>query len=136
MNRIYEELKSAVVLAPVSVNTETEKTTDYISGAEFESIDFHVQLASLPKTQTLTVALYAADDAEGTNAAKIDEKTFTASAALTKVLAIVSAEVTGDRKPYYGVKFQHDAGDAVICSVTANARPLYRPAENDLVLSL
>lgn len=136
MNRIYEELKSSVVLAPVSVNSETEKTTDYISGAECDSIDFHVQLASLPKTKTLTVALYAADDDEGTNATKVDEKVFTASDDLTKVLAIVSVEVAGNGKPYYGVKFQHNAGAAVICSVTANARTIYRPAENELVLSL
>ena len=136
MNRIYEELESSVVLAPASVNSATETTTDYVSGAKFDSIDFHVQLASLPDTKILSVALYAADDASGTNAVKVGETTFTASGALTKVLAVVSADVAGDRKPYYGVKFQHDAGSPVICAVSAHGRTIYGPAANARVLTL
>lgn len=136
MNRICEELESKVVLAPASVATDTETTTAFVSGAEYSSIDFHVLLASLPNEKALTVALYTADDVSGTNAAKIGEGTFTADGALTKVLAVVSARVTGDRQLYYGVKFQHNAGSGVICSVTANCAPIFRPAGNDWVLIL
>lgn len=136
MNRIYEEIETSVVMAPASVSTATETATDYVSGAKFSTIDFHVLLASLGEDKTLSVALYAADSAAGANAVKIGETTFTAAEALTKVAAIVSADVSGDRKSYYGVKFQHDAGAGVICAVTANGRTVYRPASNARVLTL
>ncbi|MPM55556.1 hypothetical protein SDC9_102353 [bioreactor metagenome] len=95
-----------------------------------------MQLASLPDTKSLTVALYAADSAAGANAVKLGEEVFTASGAQTKVLAIVSARVTGDRGAYYAVKFQHDAGAGVICSVTAHGRAKNRPPDNERVLCL
>jgi len=136
MNRIYEEIESTCVFAPASVNASTETTSAFVSASMLDSIDFHVVMASLANTKKLKVGIYAGDNASGDNAVKIDETEFVATAALTNVLAIASVQVDGSQKAYYGVKFQHDSDAAVICSVTANGRTIYRPADNIRVLSV
>lgn len=125
MNRIFERISTVCCLAPASVSASTETATDYVAAKGISSIDFHILLASLASGKKLTVALYAADDSSGTNAKKVAETSFTAAETMSKVAAVVSAEVDA---PYYCVKFRHDSAAAVICSAVCNCRGMYTPA--------
>ncbi len=134
MNRIHEEILVENVLAPVSVAASTETATAYISGAGADTIDFVVEMATLASGKKLTLALYAADDTAGTNAEKLAEQVFTASAAMTKVAAIASTQVRGDQRTHYAVKLTHDSTAAVICSCVALSRQGFHPVANNWVL--
>lgn len=131
MERICEALKHTVAMAPASVAASTETATSYLSAAGMSEVEFLVSTGAIASGKTLTVALYAADDSSGTNAQKVVEKVFTASAAMTSAVAVVSARVTADRGGYYAVKFQHNCAAAVICAATMSGPVRYRPAEND-----
>lgn len=136
MNRICEALSHQVAFAPQAVATVTEKAGDYLSVSGLSEVEFLVSTGALATGKTLTVGLYAADDAAGTNAVKVDEKAFIASEDMASALAVVSARVTADRGGYYAVKFQHDAGADVICAVTMSGVVHYLPADNDWALKV
>jgi len=131
MNRICEAFAHQVAFVPQAVATATEKTSDYLSVSGFSEVEFLITTGALAAGKTLTAGIYSADDAAGTNAVKVSEKTFTVSEAMASALAVVSAKVTADRGGYYAVKFQHDADADVVCAATMSGAVHYLPADND-----
>lgn len=136
MDRIYEELKIVSLMAPASVATATETATGYVSAAGAARLDIVILTAALSKTKTLQLDVYHADDASGTNAAKLSDGAFTLSDDLTTGAFIASVNVAGDRKGYYSAKFQHDQGTAVICGAAALLDGIYRPVDNPFVVEV
>lgn len=134
MERICEALKHTVAMAPASVAASTETATSYLSAIGMPEVEFLVSTSAMDSGKKLTVALYAAEDSSGTNAQKVAEKVFTASADMDSAVAVISARVTADRGGYYAVKFQHDCAAALNCAATMSGPVRYRPAKNDWAL--
>lgn len=136
-NRLHEELDIICVKAPASIATATATKSDYVDGADRDEIAFLWSMASLGSGKTMTIKVYAADDATGTNAAVVATGTVTAGAdAIAKATGCASVKVAGDRARFYCAEITHDSGSGVICSCVAIARPFYCPAaEPALVVS-
>lgn len=132
MRRITERMKLSCVLAPAAVAASTETTTGYVDVSACREVAFCVDAAAMESGKKLTVALYAADDTSGTNAAKVAEKVFTATAAMTAPVVIVDYKPDPANGRYVCVKFQHDnaAQDGIVCGVTALCDGVYRPQAN------
>lgn len=138
MRRITERMKLSCVLAPAAVAASTETASGYVDVSACREVAFCVAAAAMESGKKLTVALYAADDTSGTNAAKIAEKVFTASEAMTAPVAVVDYKPSAANGRYVCVKIQHDnAVEAgVVCGVTALCDGVYRPQANDWSLAV
>ena len=134
MNRICEELKSAVALVPVSLATATDSTPVYIDCAEFTMVDFLISHGALESGKTVTVKVYAADNPSGTNATKVGETDFVAGGALTSGVYAASARISADKGRYYGVVIQHDKGSAMVVSGVAVGKVKYLPAKTPALI--
>ena len=132
--RQIERTKFSCVKAPASVATATETATSYVDTSACLNVAFCVAAASLATGKKLKVALYAADDTSGTNAAKVAEKEFAAAADLTAPVAVIDYKPDPTKGRYVCAKFQHDSGSGVIYAVTAMQEGEYRPADNALTL--
>lgn len=130
MNRLTEELKLVSVYAPKAVAASTLTTTDFVDASGVPEIAFQIAAGSLAKGKSLTVQLVASDVAAGTGAVKIAEQVFTAEAAMSAPLAVVSYKPSALYGRYIGIKFKHDSDAELICGVTAQLRQRELPAEN------
>lgn len=136
MKRLTETLKHMVVLAPQSVATATLTSSAFMDVSCVPEVAFSVATGALAKDKSLTVQLVASDAPDGAGAVKVAEQVFTAGDALTAGLAVVSYKPSTLHGRYVAVKFQHDAGSAVTCGVTAALRQREHPAENAWVLQV
>lgn len=130
MKRICEELSRTCVLAPQAVATATPKTTDFVDVSNVPEVEFLISTGALASGKKLTVGIYTADSADGANAVKAGETVFTAVSALTSALVTASYKTSASGGRYVGVKFEHDAAAAVVCSITASVRCRELPAAN------
>ena len=137
-NRLHEELDIRCVKAPASIATATATKSDYVDGSGVDEIAFLWSMASLGAGKTMTLKVYAADDATGTNAAVVATGAKTAGAdAVAGATGCASVKAAGDRKRYYCAELTHDSGSGVVCSCVAVARPMYMPGtEPALVVSV
>lgn len=136
MKRLTETLKHLAPLAPQSVASATATTSSYVDMSGVSEAAFSIATGVLATGRTLTVQLLASDASDGTGAVKVAEQVFTAGNSLTAGLAVISYKPTAFHGRYVAVKFQHDAGSAVICGVTAALRQMEHPADNDWVLQV
>ena len=134
MKRFPETMAIVPVLAPQSVSASTATTTEYLDAAGVSQVAFLLSAAALGAGKGVTVTLLAASDAEGTGAQEIGEAVFTDAVGTEPQVAVVSYEVSALNGRYLALKFQHDAADAVLCSVVALADQIYRPAAGDWTL--
>lgn len=134
MKRIVESLACLPVMAPASVSASTETTSGYVDGSGADEVVFVVSAAPLGAGKSLTVTLLAAGDDSGSGAQELGEATFTDAAGTEARAAVVSYRPDPQQGRYVAVKFQHDGDAAVVCSVVAMARQIYRPAENGWTL--
>lgn len=134
MKRICEALAFQTVLAPASVSASTETTSSYVDVSGADEVEFVVSAAPLGAGKSLTVKLVTASDSGGSGAEEIGEATFTDAEGTAPQAAVVSYKVSPEHGRYAAVKFQHDGAAAVICSVAAAARQIYRPAGNGWTL--
>ena len=131
MKRINEEFLQAVVMAPKSVAANTLASTEYVVDvSNIPEVAFTVATGALGEGKTLTVQLLASDAYDGSGAKVVRESVFISANAATACLASVSYEPTALHGRYIGLAIQHDADDAVICSVTAILRQREIPANN------
>lgn len=131
MKRLTEELKQLAALAPQSVDPDTHATSSFVDMSGVPEVVFAIATGALEKGKSLTVQLVASDASDGTGAVKVAEQVFTAADAMTSGLALVSYKPTAFHGRYTAVKFQHDAGSAVICGVTAQLRQREIPVANE-----
>lgn len=134
MMRLTDVYEMSCVLAPASIAAATETASSYVDAKDKSEVAFQIAAASLADGKKLTVGIYAGNAPDGTGAVKVAERVFTASGAMTKVLACVSYKPKAADGRYVGVKIQHDSSAAVICAVTAAAAGMYRPADNSWVM--
>lgn len=135
MRRIVENLDIQTAMAPASVNASTDTTSGYVDASGAAEVAFIVSTAPLGAGKTLTVTLMGANDSEGDGAAAIgDAVMFTDTVGTEPQAAILSYRVDPQKARYLAVKFQHDGAAAVICSVAALCKSVYRPAENPWVV--
>lgn len=131
MKRINEEFLQAVVMAPKSVAANTSASTEYaVDVSNIPEVAFTVATGALGEGKKLTVKLLATDASDGSGAVVIREALFTADSGPSSCLASVSYEPTALHGRYISLAIQHDADDAVICSVTALLRQREIPANN------
>lgn len=131
MKRINEEFLQAVVMAPKSVAANTPASTEYVVDvSNIPEVAFTVATGALGEGKKLTVQLLASDASDGSGAEVIRETVFTAANGASACLASVSYEPTALHGRYVSIKLQHDADNAVICSVTALLRQREIPANN------
>ena len=131
MGRIAENWNIQTAMAPASVSATTATTSGYVDASGAEEVAFIVSTAPLGAGKTLTVTLMGANDSAGDGAAAIgDAVTFTDAVGTEPQAAVVSYRVDPQKARYLAVKFQHDGAAAVICSVAAASKSIYRPAKN------
>lgn len=136
MKRIFEELAFANVFAPQSVDASTEKTTSFVDTSGAGEIAFLVSAAALGAGKKVTVTVMGSDQSTGGSAKAIgDAVEFTDSIGTEPQTVVVSYKVDPANPRYIGLKFQHDAGAAVVCGVSAAARSLYMPTANSWTLA-
>lgn len=133
MNRICERFKSEVALTPVSLATETDSTPIYLDCSDYKTVDFIISHGALASGKKINVAVYVADDASATNAAKLDDEDFTAGASMTNGVLVASVNIAGERKGFYGIKLNHDNTSAVVVSAVMIGETRYTPGEDCLV---
>lgn len=129
MNRIYEDTKVQVALAPAEMAKETETATAYIDGQSAFSMDFVVNLATVDAGATVKVELFAGNVADGSDATAIGTttKTFT-DAVGDGVILLASADVNVLHGRYYAVKVTHSNESETILGVTVMTREKRIPA--------
>lgn len=131
MKRINEEFLQAVVMAPKSVAANTPVSTEYVVDvSNIPEVAFTVATGALGEGKKLTVQLLASDASDGSGAEVVSEAVFLSANAATASLTSVSYEPTALHGRYVSIKLQHDADNAVICSVTAILRQREIPANN------
>lgn len=136
MKRIFEELAFANVFAPQSVENTTDKTTSFVDTSGAGEIAFLVSTAALGAGKKVTVTVMGSDQSTGASAKAIGAAVeFTDSVGTKPQTIVVSYKVDPANPRYIGLKFQHDAGAAVVCGVSAAARSLYLPASNGWTLA-
>lgn len=131
MKRLTEELKQIAALAPQPVDTDTQTTSAFVDMSGVPEVVFAIATGALEKGKSLTVQLVASGTSDGTGAVKVAEQVFTAADAMTSGLVMISYKPTAFHGRYAAVKFQHDAGSAVICGVTVQLRQREIPAKNE-----
>lgn len=131
MERICEHLAFVTILAPQSVAASTDTTSGYVDVSGADEAAFLLSTAALGAGKGVTVTLLAASDAEGSDAAAVGEAvTLTDAVGTEPQTAVISCKADPQRGRYLALKFQHNAADAVLCSVTAAIQQTYRPAPN------
>lgn len=132
MNRIHESIKPITVLAPKSQTAAGNDTTEFVDGAIGMSIDFVISFGALAAKKKITAELLMSDAAAGSSPTSLGKQDLTApTGGLTKGTFVVSTEVRGDYKRYYGVKVTNDAADAVLVAVTALVAGKHSDENND-----
>lgn len=128
MNRICEEVQYQDVLAPQSVAASTETTSTFVDASGADVVEFLIHTGELESGKKLTVGIHTSADAGGSSPDKVGDAEFTAAGG--PGLVVVSYHVQASHGRFVGVSFQHDATEAVNCSVVAAVRGRYLPAEN------
>ena len=134
--RTTEAYKKSTVFAPASVNTATLTTSSFVDAAGAQEVSFDVVTAALGKGKKLTVQLLHSVNDSGSSASVIKEIVFTAGDSLQSAVATVSYAPSALNGRYVGIKFKHDAGEAVICAVTAAIRPGMAPVKSNWALEV
>lgn len=135
MGRIAENWTIQTVMAPASVSATTDTTSGYVDASGAEEVAFIVSTAPLGAGKTLTVTLMGANDSAGDGAAAIgDAVTFTDEVGTEPQAAVLSCRVDPQKARHLAVKFQHNGAAAVICSVAAASKSIYRPVQNAWVV--
>ena len=133
MNRITDDLKAVVATVPVSLASATDSTAVYLDSKPYSQVAFVIQHGAMTSGKKITVKLYHADDAAGTNATKLKEQDFTFLADVTSGVISVSKEISALDKPFLGVVFQHDKGSAVVVSAAMLGAPKYVPVDGSVL---
>lgn len=116
MNRIKEEIEVTGIIAPVAQAAAGNTTGTYVEMPKLGAPDFVVRFGALAVGKKITVELFQADDATGTNAAEIAayETIHTAPTGGdtegTVILSVTPADVS---KKFVTVKVTNDAAAAV-----------------------
>lgn len=128
MNKIYERLKSILLIAPEAQTAAGETTSSYIDCSTYGELFANVSIGALAAEKKVTVKIYSADDTSGTNAAEAGSAVYTApTGGATSATVLCSAMIIPSRKRYYAVKVSNDAAAAVPICATALATLTYNP---------
>jgi hypothetical protein len=118
MNRIHEEKKFSTLIVPVSMTAGATVTGTYVplTGGGKEAL-FKVNFGALPEAKSVTVEVFEADDASGTNAAELTsaQTVYTApTGGVASGKILVSVKLSEFEKEYATVKVTNDKATALL----------------------
>lgn len=134
MMRLTEELMTASVLAPQSVDSGAVVTTATVDVSRAEEAAFVVACGQLAQGKSLTLTLVASATPDGADASQIAQQVLTAEELTDAPLAVVSYKPTALHGRYVAVQISHDSGAALMCGVTAQLRQPVYPVERGWAL--